>query len=90
MKALIPSKIRDRYKDKSGQAMVEYIIIVVIVAIAAIAIIASFSDTLQNLWGGATDQLGGDGSARTGGQELLQQLGSGSSSGGGSGGGVAP
>lgn len=47
-------------KKKSGQAMVEYIIIVVIVAIAAIAVFGAFSDRVRGLLGGATEELGGD------------------------------
>lgn len=48
---------------KSGQTMVEYIIIVVIVAIAAIAIFGVFGDTIRAKLGGATAELGGDSSA---------------------------
>lgn len=77
MKAMIPPKARNRHQEKSGQAILEYVITGIVIAIAAIAIISSFSGTVQNLWGGATEQLGGDGSARTDGQELLQQLGGG-------------
>jgi len=47
-------------KKKSGQAMVEYIIIVVIVAIAAIAVFGVFSDRLRGMLGSATEELGGD------------------------------
>ena len=47
-------------KKKSGQAMVEYIIIVVIVAIAAIAVFGAFSDRIRGMLGGATEELGGD------------------------------
>lgn len=47
-------------KKKSGQAMVEYIIIVVIVAIAAIAVFGVFSDRIRGMLGGATTELGGD------------------------------
>lgn len=52
-------------KKKSGQAMVEYIIIVVIVAIAAIAVFGLFSDRLRGMVGGATEELGGDASSAT-------------------------
>ena len=45
---------------KSGQTMVEYIIIVVIIAIAAIAIFGVFSDTIRQKLGGAVMELGGD------------------------------
>ena len=45
---------------KSGQTMVEYIIIVVIIAIAAIAIFGVFGDTIRRKLGGATEELGGD------------------------------
>jgi len=47
-------------RRKSGQTMVEYIIIVVIVAIAVIAVIGVFSDRIRAMFGGATVELGGD------------------------------
>jgi Flp pilus assembly pilin Flp len=50
---------------KSGQTMVEYIIIVVIIAIAAIAVFGIFSDTIRQKLGGATEELGGDASSAT-------------------------
>ncbi len=49
---------------KSGQTMVEYIIIVVIIAIAAIAIFGVFGDTIRAKLGGAVTELGGDDGAR--------------------------
>ena len=49
---------------KSGQTMVEYIIIVVIIAIAAIAIFGVFGDTIRAKLGGAVTELGGDTGAR--------------------------
>ncbi len=48
---------------KSGQGMVEYIIIVVVIALAAIAIIGVFGDTIRDKFGGAVTELGGDESA---------------------------
>ncbi len=48
---------------KSGQTMVEYIIIVVIIAIAALAIFGVFSDRIRAMMGGAVVELGGDTSA---------------------------
>ncbi|MBN1669994.1 MAG: hypothetical protein JXR37_03110 [Kiritimatiellae bacterium] len=56
--------MRKLLKSKSGQTLVEYIIIVVIVALAAIAILAVFSDTLRAKLGGAVEELGGDSSAK--------------------------
>lgn len=53
-----------RTSRRSGQTMVEYIIIVVIVAIAAIAIFGVFSDTIREKLGGAVAELGGDSSAK--------------------------
>ena len=53
-----------RKNKKSGQTMVEYIIIVVIIAIAAIAIFGIFGDTIRQKLGGAVGELGGDESAR--------------------------
>lgn len=52
-----------RKNRKSGQAMVEYIIIVVVVAIAALAIVGVFSDTVRSKFGFATNELGGDSGA---------------------------
>lgn len=46
--------------SKSGQTMVEYIIIVVIIAIAAIAIFGVFGDRLRGLVGGAAEEIGAD------------------------------
>lgn len=48
---------------RSGQGMVEYIIIVVVVALAALAIFGVFSDTLRSKLGGAVNELGGDSAA---------------------------
>jgi Flp pilus assembly pilin Flp len=69
---------------KSGQTMVEYIIIVVIIAIAAIAIFGIFGDTIRKKLGGAVAELGGDTTAakeavgETGdSQKWLKELGSG-------------
>ncbi|MBL7077043.1 MAG: hypothetical protein ISS31_06200 [Kiritimatiellae bacterium] len=53
-----------RRSDRTGAAMVEYIIIVVIVAIAAIAIFGVFGDTIRAKLGGAVEELGGDSSAK--------------------------
>ena len=47
-------------KNRRGQSMVEYIIIVVVVALAALAIFGVFSDRLRGIMGGAVDELGGD------------------------------
>lgn len=49
--------------SKSGQTMVEYIIIVLIIAVAALAIVGVFSDRVRELFGFATEELGGDDSA---------------------------
>ena len=46
--------------NKSGQTIVEYIIVVVIIAIAAIAVVGVFSDRIRAMFGGATVELGGD------------------------------
>jgi len=51
-------------RNRNGQALTEYIIIVVIVALAAIAILAIFSDTLRAKFGGAVEELGGDTAAK--------------------------
>ena len=50
-------------ESRSGQTMVEYVIIVAIVAIAVIAILGVFSDTIREKLSGAVNELGGDESA---------------------------
>jgi Flp pilus assembly pilin Flp len=69
-------------RQKSGQTMVEYVIIVVIVAIAAIAIFGIFGDTIRKKLGGAISEMdkeNGD-AAKTevdkSGQDTLKDLGS--------------
>jgi Flp pilus assembly pilin Flp len=52
--------MKARSKSKSGQTIVEYIIIVVIIAIAAIAVVGVFGDRIRAMFGGATVELGGD------------------------------
>ncbi|MEI6516528.1 MAG: hypothetical protein WCO77_11155 [bacterium] len=49
--------------SKSGQGMVEYIIIVAIIALAAIAIFGVFGDTIRAKMSGGVTELGGDSSA---------------------------
>lgn len=44
-------------QKKSGQAMVEYIIIVVLVALAALAVFAVFSDTIRAKLAGAVVEM---------------------------------
>jgi type IV pilus assembly protein PilA len=83
--------MKHRSNNKSGQTMVEYIIIVVIVAIAAIAIFGVFSDTIRAKLGGAVAELGGDSGAKdtalnTGSHDILKDLGKdGAGTGGGGG-----
>jgi len=50
-------------KAKRGQSLVEYVIIVVIVAIAAIGVVSLFSGRIQEMFSGATAELGGDASS---------------------------
>lgn len=64
---------------KSGQTMVEYIIIVVIIAIAAIAIFGVFGDTIRKKLSGAVNEMGGDSGAAdaavsTESKEVLKKL----------------
>lgn len=55
--------IRKLMKNKKGQAMTEYIIIVVIIALAALAVFGLFGDRIRQMVGGAVQELGGDKSA---------------------------
>ncbi len=81
---------------KSGQTMVEYVIIVVIVAIAAIAIFGVFGDTIRQKLSGAVSEMDSGNNAGaaqtavgTASRDWLRDLGN-SGSGGGGGGGAAP
>jgi Flp pilus assembly pilin Flp len=64
-------------RNKRGQAMTEYIIIVAIVAIAALAVFGLFGDRIRQMVSGATQQLGGTPTAVPDGNSLenLQNLG---------------
>ena len=46
-------------RNRSGQAIVEYIIIVVVVAVAALGIMGMFSDTIQSKMAGVINAFGG-------------------------------
>jgi Flp pilus assembly pilin Flp len=49
-------------KKRSGQTIVEYILIVVLVAIASIVVLGLFSDTLRAKMRGVISYIGGDAS----------------------------
>lgn len=57
------SNMKKYQNRKSGQTMVEYIIIVGIIAIACLAIFGVFSDRIRALVSGAAVAIGGDQSA---------------------------
>lgn len=65
--------------SKSGQGMVEYIIIVAIIALAAIAIFGVFGDTIRAKMSGGVTALGGssteaDAATATKSQQYLKDL----------------
>ncbi|MBO5680249.1 MAG: Flp family type IVb pilin [Lentisphaeria bacterium] len=62
-------------KTQSGQAIVEYIIIVALVAIAAITVISLFSDRIRELFSGATEELGGETETIESSKDSLKDLG---------------
>ena len=47
-------------RNRKGQGMTEYIIIVAIIALAAIAVFGLFGDRIRAMLGGAVVELGGD------------------------------
>ena len=66
-------------RKKSGQSMIEYIIVVAVIAVAALAIFGVFGDTLRGKLGGAVNEIGGDQQAvdsalQTGSEEFVQDL----------------
>lgn len=62
-------------KSQRGQAIVEYIIIVALVAIAAITVISLFSDRIREMFGGATEELGGESEQIESSKDGLKDLG---------------
>ncbi len=54
------SSARRLLKNKKGQGMVEYIIVIALVMIAAIGIISLFGKNIRALFAGAVDALGGN------------------------------
>ncbi|MBE6408121.1 MAG: Flp family type IVb pilin [Lentisphaerae bacterium] len=62
-------------KTQSGQAIVEYIIIVALVAIAAITVISLFSDRIREMFSGATEELGGETETIESSKDSLKDLG---------------
>jgi Flp pilus assembly pilin Flp len=66
--------------QKSGQGMVEYIIIVAVIALAAIAIFGVFGDTIRSKLSGGVVALGGNAqqaqaATTTSSADYLKQLG---------------
>ena len=63
-------------KKNSGQAIVEYIIIIVIVAVAALGIMGIFSDRIRAIIGGVAATFGANDTARTeNSTEVLKKIG---------------
>ncbi len=63
-------------KKNSGQAIVEYIIIIVIVAVAALTVMGIFSDTVRQKIAGVVAVFGGDATdaVSTNSADILKQL----------------
>ena len=68
---------RQMRRRQSGQALVEYAIIVIIVAILALTVIFAFSDQIRALFSGATEAIGGTAAddAHTSSEELFKSIG---------------
>jgi len=47
-------------RNRKGQAIVEYIIIVVLIAVGALGIMGAFSDTIKQKMAGVINTFGGD------------------------------
>jgi Flp pilus assembly pilin Flp len=52
-------RIRKLLRDKKGQGMTEYIIIVALIAIAAIGVVTLFGDNIRALFSASADALTG-------------------------------
>ena len=49
-----------RYKNQSGQAILQYIIIIALVAVAALTVLGLFGDRIRDLISGSTKAIGGN------------------------------
>ncbi len=63
-------------RAQSGQAVVEYIVLVVVIALAALFVLANFSDRLRDMITGVTVTLGGESadSADKSSIDIIQEL----------------
>jgi pilus assembly protein Flp/PilA len=52
-------KVSLRLRDRRGQGMTEYIIIVVVIAVLSIAVVTIFGDQIRDLFHGATAEMSG-------------------------------
>lgn len=52
--------LKQLLRDKRGQGLTEYIIIVALIAIAAIGVVTLFGDNIRALFAGASDALAGE------------------------------
>ena len=61
-------------KQRRGQGMTEYIIIVALIAIAAIGVITLFGNNIRKLFGASAEALAGNEDVKNTGQTANQQL----------------
>ena len=71
MKAKIRKRIR---KNQSGQALVEYVILIAVVALAALFVLGAFSDRLREMIAGVTNTLGGEAEADQSSVSIVKDL----------------
>ena len=56
-------------KNRRGQGMTEYIIIVALIAIAAIGVVTTFGNDIRHIFDASTDSLSGNTSAKNASQK---------------------
>ena len=69
------AKVRKRFgRKQSGQALVEYVILIAVVALAALFVLGAFSDRLREMIAGVTNTLGGDADVDKNSVEIVKEL----------------
>lgn len=62
-------RLAKRNKKSSGQAILEYIIVIAIVAVAALTVLGLFSDRIKQLIAGSASAIGSDSASQAAGDE---------------------
>ncbi len=70
-------KKQKKHRRQSGQALVEYVILITVIALASLTVLFAFSDQIRAMFSGATEALGGTPApdAHVSSEELMKSIG---------------